>query len=213
MKPWDKIKRFFRNFAVEGLMIYVTVTVFIVFAASFIFPNIGISEYICFNRAEILRGQVWRVASFLFVPQTDSPLFMLINLYFYYIIGTSLEGYWGSVKFTRYFFAGAALLIAGGFIVGYVDAYYLYLSMFISYAILAPSEQFLFFGIIPIKAKYLAALDGVFMAFNFIFGSVSERVSIGASIILILLFFGKNIISRIKAKKRFNDFKKNFDDR
>ena len=79
--------------------------------------------------------------------------------------------------------------------------------------ILAPSEQFLFFGIIPIKAKYLAALDGVFMAFNFIFGSVSERVSIGASIILILLFFGKNIISRIKAKKRFNDFKKNFDDR
>lgn len=210
MKPWDKIKRFFRNFAVEGLMIYVTVTVFIVFAASYIFPNTGILSYIYFSRDMILEGQVWRIVSFLFMPQTLNPLFMLINLYFYYIIGTSLEGYWGSVKFTRYFFAGAALLIAGGFIVGYVDAYYLYLSMFISYAILAPNEQFLFFGIIPIKAKYLAALDGVFMAVEFILGSASERVSIGASIILILLFFGKNIISRIKAKKRFNDFKKNF---
>lgn len=213
MKLWDKIKRFFRNFAVEGLMIYVTVTVFIVFAVSYIFPNIGIPSYIYFDRAEILGGQVWRVVSFLFEPQTMNPLFMLINLYFYYIIGTSLEGYWGSVKFTQYFFAGAALLIAGGFIVGYVDAYYLYLSMFISYAILAPNEQFLFFGIIPVKAKYLAALDGVFMAYNFIFGFASERVSIGVSVILILIFFGKNIISRIKAKKRFKDFKKNFEDR
>lgn len=213
MKLWDKIKRFFRTFAVEGLMIYVTVTVFIVFAVSYIFPNIGIPEYILFDRAEILEGQVWRVVTFLFAPQTMNPLFMLINLYFYYIIGTSLEGYWGSVKFTRYFFAGTALLIAGGFIVGRVTAYYLYLSMFISYAILAPNEQFLFFGIIPIKAKYLAALDGVFMAFYFIVGFASERVSIGASVILILLFFGKNIISRIKAKKRFKDFKKNFEDR
>lgn len=213
MRLSDKIKRFFRNFAVEGLMTYVTVTVFIVFAASYIFPNADIPSYISFSRSKILQGQVWRVVSFLFEPQTLSPLFMLINLYFYYIIGTSLEKYWGSVKFTRYFFSGAALLIAGGFIVGYVDAYYLYLSLFISYAILAPNEQFLFFGIIPIKAKYLAALDGVFMTYSFIFGFPSERVSIGASVILILLFFGKNIISRIKAKKRFNDFKKNFDDR
>lgn len=209
----DKVKRFFRNFGIEGLTLYLVVTIFIIWAMDYIFPNIGITSYISFSRNSILHGQVWRLVTFLFVPPFDSPFFMLLSMYFYYFIGTNLESYWGTVKFTRYFFTGAALLIAGGFIAGTAYAHYLYLTMFISYAILAPNQQLLVLFIIPVKAKYLAILDAVDLVFELIFFPVSAKVSIIACLILILIFFGNNILSRIKAKKRFRDFKKNFDDR
>lgn len=213
MGNMDKLKRKLRNFGIESLMIYVIITIGIVWAADYLFPTIGITSYLYFDRAAILHGQVWRIISFLFMPQSTSPLMMLINLYFYYFIGNSLEQYWGKEKFTGYFLLGTVLLVISGFITGYAYAYYLYFSMFIVYALLAPDRQFLFFFVIPIKAKYLAMLDGVFMAFEFISGGAAMRGSIIACAVLILIFFGKDITGRLKAKKRYHDFQKSFNDR
>ena len=209
----DKIKRFFRKFNIDGLTLYLVVTIFIIWAVDFIFPNLAITSYLDFSRHNILHGQVWRLVTFLFMPPAGDPISMLLFMYFYYFIGTNLESYWGSAKFTRYFFTGAALLIAGGFITGYAYSEYLYLTMFISYALLAPNHQFMFLFFIPVKAKYLAILDGIIIAAEFVGGSPSVKSSVAACAVLILIFFGSGIISRIKAKKRFRDFKKNFDDR
>lgn len=213
MGNMDKLKRKLRNFGIESLMIYVIITIGIVWAVSYLFPSTGLLNYLYFDRSAILQGQVWRIISFLFMPQSTSPLMMLINLYFYYFIGNSLEQYWGKEKFTGYFLLGTLLLVISGFITGYAYAYYLYFSMFIVYALLAPNQQFLFFFVIPIKAKYLAMLDGVFMAFEFIGGGAATRGSIIACAVLILIFFGKDITGKLKAKKRYHDFQKNFNDR
>ncbi|MGN0696613.1 MAG: hypothetical protein ACI4J5_07620 [Oscillospiraceae bacterium] len=213
MGKLDNIKRKMRNFGIESLMLYVIITIGIVWAVSYLFPGTGITSYLYFDRNAILHGQVWRVITFLFMPQSSSPFMMLINLYFYYFIGNSLEQYWGKTKFTGYFLLGTLLLIISGFITGYSYAYYLYFSMFIVYALLAPNQQFMFFFVIPIKAKYLAMLDGVFLAFEFISGGMSTRGSILACAVLILIFFGKDMTGRLKAKKRYRDFQKSFNDR
>lgn len=213
MGKLDNMKRKLRNFGIESLMLYVIITIGIVWAVSYLFPGTGITSYLYFDRDAILHGQVWRAITFLFMPQSSSPFMMLINLYFYYFIGNSLEQYWGKTKFTSYFLLGTLLLIISGFITGYAYAYYLYFSMFIVYALLAPNQQFLFLFVIPIKAKYLAMLDGVFLAFEFISGGAAARGSIIACVVLILIFFGKDITGRLKAKKRYRDFQKNFNDR
>jgi hypothetical protein len=81
-----------------------------------------------------------------FIPTTSSILWFAVALYFYYFIGSTLEKYWGTAKFTVYYLCGVAFtmiyaFVVGLFVPGYlgVDAYYLNLSMFFAFAMLFPT--------------------------------------------------------------------------
>ncbi len=209
----DSIRRKFRNFGIEGLTIYILVTMGIIWAVGYIFPNIDMWGMLCFNRDLILSGEIWRAVTFIVLPPGGGVFSALFTFLLYYSIGTELEGYWGSHKYTLYILSGTVLLIISGFITGYATNYYLLLSLFFVYAILAPNMQFLLFFILPVKAKYLAIIDAVYMGISFIFGSWREKVIIITSLIPLFWTFHKDIFGRIKAKKRYRDFRKNFEDR
>ncbi len=136
-------------------------------------------SYIWFDPGLILRGQVWRLVTYLFMP-TDSNIFLeLISLYFYYFIGSSLERQWGTGRFTIYYLFGVLFNIVFGFVMYFVlrpslgsltgvavgsvmNATYLNLSMFFAFASIWPDAQVLLFFFIPVKMKWLALLDAVF---------------------------------------------------
>lgn len=209
----DKFMRKFRNFGVESLIIYIIITIGIIWAVDYIFPAVGITNYLYFSRSLIFSGEIWRLVTFMFMPQSSGVLGTLITLYFYYFIGTSLESFWGKQKFTLYMLIGMILLIIAGLIAGCADAYYLYLSLFIAYALISPNTELLLFFVIPVKVKYLAFIDVVLTAYLFFIGGISAKASIIAAVVLLLIFFGRPLIGRIKAKKRKNDFEKNFRNR
>lgn len=78
--------------------------------------NPGIIYVLSLNPYAIMHGQVWRIVSWLLVPPDSSNLFfMLIALYFYYSIGTTLERTWGTFYFNYYFFLGVIFTILGAF--------------------------------------------------------------------------------------------------
>lgn len=54
-----------------------------------------------------MAGQVWRVVTFLFVPPSTSVIWVIFGLYFYYMIGSTLENQWGAFGFTVYYLIGA----------------------------------------------------------------------------------------------------------
>jgi membrane associated rhomboid family serine protease len=97
----------------------------------------------------ILRGQVWRILTFIFVPNTFSPLWLLVSLYFYYFIGNTLEREWGTAKFTIFYFSGAVLTavfvllvyLFSGYSYSVYGTYYINLSMFFAFATLYPNFQ------------------------------------------------------------------------
>ena len=131
-------------------------------------------DYMTFDAAQILRGQVWRLVSFIFYPPSSGML-TFIAIYFYYWIGSTLEQYWGTAKFNIYFFSGILLTLLFGFLVYFIwhirvplTAYYVYLSMFFSFAALFPDMQVLLFFIIPIKMKWLALIDAAFFVLEVI---------------------------------------------
>ena len=69
----------------------------------------------------ILRGQVWRLVSFVFVPVITvsgiwGPFFFALTTYFYYWIGTALERQWGTTRFTVFYGLGVVFNIAVGFV-------------------------------------------------------------------------------------------------
>ena len=214
-----KIKRFWRNFGIDNLILYVVITLGALWAVGYLIP--GFDEitytYLDFDRSAILHGQVWRLITFMFLIGSPSPIFVIFSLYFYYLIGTALEQAWGSHKFTVFFLAGMLLMNAAGFISGYTLPGLFYTSMFCAFASIYPDHEFLIFFIIPVKAKYMAYLDlaGMVIALVFSLATRLFGVSINVVAIFVLLgiFFGKGVYTRINAKLRYRKFKKSFNKR
>ena len=126
-------------------------------------------SFLTFNLNALLHGEVWRLVTFVFVPAYSSPFALLISLYFYFWIGSTLERQWGTAKFNLYYISGTLLTVLGvvlaSLITGnpYLTAAgtgYVNLSMFFAFAFLFPDTTVLLFFILPVKMKWLAYLDG-----------------------------------------------------
>ena len=161
--------------------------------------RLNLTAYLVLDISSVLQGQVWRLITWLFVPQQDNLLWMLLSLYFYYMIGTTLENRWGARRFLIYYVIGALANIAGAFIAHAITGYgygvntYLYYSLFLAFAALYPDMQFMLFFFLPVKAKWLAALDLVYFLLAIITGGTSLRMAALASLVNVALFFGEDI--------------------
>ena len=160
------------NFGIKNLMRYIVIANAVIWILQFIKP--GILNYLVFDPYLILHGQIWRLVSFMFIPISTSFL-AIIAFYFYYMIGNVLEAKWGTGRFTIYFFSGVILTILYGFILFFItgiryqiDAQFIFLSMFFSFAAMFPDMQVLLFFIIPVKIKWLALLDAALFVYSFV---------------------------------------------
>ena len=120
-------------------------------------PSGALLNALTFRRAEIFRGQVWRLLTYIFIPSGYYPITMLIMMFFYFQIGRILEARWGVAKFNIYYLCGilitdvAALLLHVS-----ASAAYLNLSLILAFASTCPEDRVLLFFIIPLKMKWLA---------------------------------------------------------
>ena len=166
------LERKLRRYAIGNLMKYIVIGQGIVFALMYIWPTLGYRLYslISLTRAGLMRGQIWRLVTFVFTPPSSSPIFILFALYFYYMIGLGLENQWGKVKFNLYYGVGMLGSIIAALITGYADNTFLNLSLFFAYAALYPDEckrvadlgvDMLAAGIGNIHGKYPANWKGL----------------------------------------------------
>ena len=207
----DKLDRKMGKWGLKNLMTVIvagTALVWIVNYIVYLNTGVWIDRYINFNKAAILRGQVWRLVTFLFVSTQFNPILLFISLYFYWLIGNALERTWGAFKFNVFYFCGVLCSIASGFITGYATVYYLNLSLFLAFAILYPNHQVLLFFFIPIKMKWLAIVDIVCIVLMMIFYSWIERIAIFVALGNIALFFTGTLIRSIAAWRRRKKWQK-----
>ena len=199
------------NFGISNLLKYLTI-------ANVVFWIVGtvkssVLSYMTFNPYLILHGQVWRIVSFVFIPPS-SGILAFVAFYFYYFIGNTLERNWGTAKFNLYFFSGIILTVLYGFLMyfafGYVvelNATYIYLSMFLSFAALFPDMQVLLFFIIPIKIKWLAIVDLVLFAMSVLSMRFPVNLLPIIAILNVFVFCGDDILRafniNIKSKKQY----------
>ena len=62
-----------------------------VYLANLLNPDILLLSRFSLNWAAVMHGEVWRLFTFVFLPQSPSPLGLVLTLYFYYLIGNTLE--------------------------------------------------------------------------------------------------------------------------
>ena len=229
----NKLERRFGRFYISNLMLYIVIGTGIVYAFQFLFPDIPLWGFLAFDRGYILHyGQIWRLVSFVFIPEAADPISMLFWLYLYWFIGSSLESYWGSFRFSVYYISGAVFAAIAGMITGYATNHYLNLSLFLAMAILVPNMELRLFFFIPVKMKWLAWIDIAVLLYDFIPVSLiadqirnrfpseifwgymnsywSLRILILISMLNIVLFFGGDFYNKIRDKFRYRKVRKNF---
>ena len=206
-KPSNYIAKFcYRhpNFGIPNLMRYVAIANVLLWLLNMVNPLL--LSYLAFSPVHIMHGQVWRLVSFVFFPP-GSGLLALIAIYFYYWIGSTLEQHWGTGQFTLFFFSGAALTVVFGMLMYFItgssygmDAQYIYLSMFLSFATLFPDMQVLLFYVIPIKMKYLAYLDVALFVWGILTGSFPSNLLPVIALVNYLIFCGDMLFAGIRRR-------------
>lgn len=209
----DKLERKFYKFSISNLMEIIVFGMGLVYIVDLVLGNamhISVSSMLAFDRGAILHGQIWRLITFVFIPPNSSILFILLSLYFYWMVGNGLENQWGSFKFNVFYICGILGTVIAGFITGYATNNYLNLSLFLAFALIYPDYQVLFFGILPLKVKYLAIIDAVAMAVMLVSVPWQAKIAIVVALGNVLLFFWGSFNDTIKRMKRQYEWRKNY---
>lgn len=189
-----------RDKGIPNLMLYIAIGNLIVFLFSIVDPTNSVHSFLYFDPSLILRGQVWRLVTYIFTYVTGSnPLGLmlsLISLYCYYWIGKNLEAHWGVFRFNLFYFTGVIIMDIAALILGtYADTYYLNLSLFLAFATLYPSMRFLLLFIIPIEARWLALVDLALTLFGVITTVFPYNLFPLFALLNYFLFFGSEVLN------------------
>ena len=202
----NKMEKKFGKYSIRNLMLYITALNGVVFLLSRVLANT--TEGSLFMMKLMLipplvrEGEIWRLVTFLFIPPTNSPIWLLFALYFYYMIGSTLEHEWGSFKFNIYYLIGILGTIGAAFLGGIGSAMFLNFSLLFAFSYLFPNYQIMIFFIIPVKMKYLSLAYLALLIFTFWSSPLFGLITILGSTINFLLFFGKDIALRLATGRK-----------
>ncbi len=170
-----------RDRGIPNLMLYIVLGNALVLIMSMINGGNVLYELLRFDKAKILQGQVWRLVTYVFT-QSGGGFIELIFLYFFYMLGRHVEASMGTFKFNLFYLSGVILmdiyamifcpvvsadtLLMGDAFAYHVVAlsvysqmaYYLHLTLILTFATLFPDTRFLVFFIIPVRAWVIALI-------------------------------------------------------
>ena len=195
----DSLERRFGRFALPGLIRIVVALTALVYLLTFLNPNF--LSVLTLEPARILRGEVWRLVTYIFIPgsigQPGSmmqPLWLLLVLWFLLFIGDRLEQAWGAFRLNLYFLIG---------MVGTTIAAFFFGAQF-SNAMLASSLFFAFASFYPEEVIYIFFL-------RFVAGSTSYRMALVAAFANYLIFFGPDLIRAARNRQQIATRRRRFE--
>lgn len=173
---------------------------------SFILIYLGIVPYsiLVLSPSRILQGEIWRIISYIALPPGSNPFWVLFSWYFFYIMGSALEHYWGEFKFNLYILISIALTNLTAFIfdINIASNDNIRNSIFLAFAFLNPNYQIRLFFILPVKVKWIALVTWILYGIQFIFGGFGEKMIILGAVLNFLIFFTKDIFYRLRYGQR-----------
>ena len=200
MSVLDKLERRLGFIAIPGLIRAVVTLSGLVFVLVLLNRDFG--SYLSLDLARIRAGEVWRLVTYIFVPQTAHFLLVVMALWFLWMIGDGLEEAWGAFRVTLYFLVGmigttvAALLTNSQF-----SNQMLFTTLFFAFAHFYPERIFYVFFILPLKVKWMAAIYAGLLFLGFVTESNSYRLALIAALSNYLIFFGPGVIQQLRQRK------------
>lgn len=176
-----------RDKGIPYLMLYIIVGSAIVFILSMFNGGSFLFELLRFDKTAILKGQVWRLFTYVLTYSPgSSPFMILISFYFFYNLSRHVEMLMGTFRFNLFYFSGVLLMDifamlfcpTGDVMIGHQTvpaevfslgiysnmAFYLHLSILLMFATVSPDSQFLILFIIPVKAWFMGLVYLILIA-------------------------------------------------
>jgi hypothetical protein len=190
-----RLERRFGKHAIEHLPAFLVGGMALAFVGGLSRPEFIAA--LAFDPFAIRHGQVWRLITFLFIPESGrSYFFTLFNLYWLYFIGSSLEAQWGAFKLNVYYFVGVALTISGAFAVGGgASNVFLNYSLTFALATVFPDYEFLLMFLFRMKMKWLGWILVALSVYEASNGGPAAWAALAASFATYLLFFTPQLVA------------------
>ncbi len=195
MRWINALERRYGQFAVPGLMRIIVAFNALVFLLSLATPAlVGVLQL---RPDRVLHGEVWRLVSYIFIPNVSSwslPPVLAVFLYlqFLWLLGEGLEQAWGSFKLNLFYLTGMLGTTLTVFLFHAPDpnGVYLNMSLFYAFATLFPNYPILLFFIVPVRVKWIALFTLALVALQLVVGGGTDRLAIVVALSNYLLFFG-----------------------
>ena len=216
MNQHNGLRRKLEKYAIPNLTLYLIICYGIGYLMQYLVP--AGYQYLMLDPFLVLKGQVWRLVTWILIPPDSSNIFfVLITLYLYYSLGGLLERIWGTYKYNVYLFSGLLFTILGAFVLcgysvlmgaqptmytglyllnngsavyfGQFSTYYINMSIFLACAASIPDVQVLLMFIFPIKVKWLGIVYGIILLVNCIQGGIATWIVVIFSLLNFLVFF------------------------
>jgi len=148
---------------------------------------------------KVLQGEVWRLVTYIFVPQTRSWFWIFFLLLFMWFLATALEEHWGALKLNVFYLVGmAGCTVAAFFFGGMSSNTFLNLSLFFAFATIAPNYEIFLFLLLRVKVKYIAWVLAGIMGLQFALLPLGAKMALVASLANYLLFFAPPFLRQWK---------------
>jgi membrane associated rhomboid family serine protease len=210
MSLLDKLERRFGFLAIPGLIRAIVALNVLVFLLVLLNP--GFEKFLALDPLRILHGEVWRLVTYIFLPQTFKPLWLLLALWFLWFIGEGIERAWGPFRLTLYLIVGMiGTTVAAFFFGSNFSNSMLLAALFFAFARFYPDEVIYVLFVLPVKVKWLAWVSAAFLLYGFVVGSMSYRMAVIAALSNYLIFFGPEFIYQARHRKEIADRRKRFE--
>jgi hypothetical protein len=161
---------------------------------------------------KIRHGEVWRLVTYIFIPQTMSPLWVIFALWFLWWVGEGTERAMGAFQFTLYFVIGMiGTTIAAFFFGSNFSNAMLMSSLFFAFARFYPEEMIYILFILPVRIKWLAWIYAAFLILGFFTGSNSYRAALVAAFANYLIFFGPELVQAVRHRRGVTERRRRFE--
>jgi hypothetical protein len=202
----NKLERKIGRYAIPNLMIWLIGANALGYLLLIL--NANIFAYLTLSPYYILHGQIWRLFTWILIPNNTNLFSLLIMSLLYYQLGSALERTWGTFRFNVYIISGMLFTVVGAFLLYGIEYLiyggvtlsmatmgfefsmnYIFLSIFLAFAVMYPDMQVYLMFILPIKMKWMAIVYAVLAVYEVIISDWAGRVSIVMSLLSFTVFF------------------------
>ncbi len=204
MSLLDRLENKFGHWAIPGLLRYVAALNALCYVLLKFNPHF--LNALVLDRTALLQGEVWRLVSYIFIPQVGGffPDWFTMAFYVLYLlwVGDGLEQAWGAFRLNIYYLLGmigttAAALISNGDPAGFM----LNTTLLLAFARFYPDTTILLMFVLPVKVKWLAWFTGALLIWGLFVSSWANRFATFAALLNFFIFFGRELIHQARTHR------------
>ena len=211
----DRLESRYGRYAIHGLIRYIVILNAVVYILAKVSPDFLLA--LALWPAKIMQGEVWRLVTYIFIPQFGSFLLpewfsAAMYLLFLWWVGNGLEHALGAFRMNVYYFTGMiGITVAAFFFGGGFSAVLLNTSLLFAFAQFYPDEVIFVMYILPAKVKWLAWLAAALLLYHVVDGGLSYAVSLAVALANYLLFFAPEIYRNARTRQEVAERRRKFE--